>query len=150
MLCDQIVLTLSTAISSALATTPYCDNANGLAGSGSANQFVSGCCKSDADCQSGCCSFLKGQCVGAVAAKENGPDGGCGFGGSAPGNGITSSSNGVIPTAVGSNSTAALSTSDVSDSSASSSNGTAKFMAKWRREERWTTRISAHPTNINN
>ncbi|KAG7091904.1 hypothetical protein E1B28_008301 [Marasmius oreades] len=45
-------------------------------------QFITGPCKSDADCASGCCGFKSGKCAGAVVALER--DGGCGFGNPTP------------------------------------------------------------------
>jgi hypothetical protein len=47
-------------------------------------QFITGPCKSDADCASGCCGFNTGKCAGAVIAQER--DGGCGFGDQFPNN----------------------------------------------------------------
>jgi len=58
--------------------------ANGKAAKGAAapkgkgKQFITGACKSDADCASGCCGFKTGKCAGAIIAQER--DGGCGFG----------------------------------------------------------------------
>ncbi|KAL0581021.1 hypothetical protein V5O48_001015 [Marasmius crinis-equi] len=49
---------------------------------GTGTQFITGPCKSDADCGSGCCGFKTGKCAGAVVALER--DGGCGFGNPAP------------------------------------------------------------------
>ncbi|KAG7088548.1 hypothetical protein E1B28_012530 [Marasmius oreades] len=45
-------------------------------------QFITGLCKSDADCASGCCGFKSGKCAGAIIAQER--DGGCGFGNATP------------------------------------------------------------------
>jgi hypothetical protein len=45
-------------------------------------QFITGVCKSDADCASGCCGFKSGKCAGPVVAQER--DGGCGFGDAQP------------------------------------------------------------------
>ncbi|KAF7508983.1 hypothetical protein GJ744_008539 [Endocarpon pusillum] len=45
-------------------------------------QFITGVCKSDADCASGCCGFKTGKCAGAIVAQ--GRDGGCGFGDAQP------------------------------------------------------------------
>ena len=45
-------------------------------------QFITGPCKSDADCASGCCGFKSGKCAGAIIAQER--DGGCGFGDAQP------------------------------------------------------------------
>jgi hypothetical protein len=45
-------------------------------------QFITGPCKSDADCAAGCCGFKSGKCAGAVIAQER--DGGCGFGDAQP------------------------------------------------------------------
>eukprot|EP00753_Platysulcus_tardus_P021807 PLAT9133.1.p3 GENE.PLAT9133.1~~PLAT9133.1.p3 ORF type:complete len:202 (+),score=9.63 PLAT9133.1:124-729(+) len=47
-------------------------------------QFITGVCKSDADCASGCCGFNSGKCAGPVIAQER--DGGCGFGDAQPNN----------------------------------------------------------------
>lgn len=41
-------------------------------------QFITGTCKADSDCASGCCGFNSGKCAGPVIAQER--DGGCGFG----------------------------------------------------------------------
>ncbi|KAK1236349.1 hypothetical protein PQX77_000382 [Marasmius sp. AFHP31] len=49
---------------------------------GTGTQFITGPCKSDADCASGCCAFTTGKCAGAIVALER--DGGCGFGNAAP------------------------------------------------------------------
>ncbi|CCX10117.1 hypothetical protein FPQ18DRAFT_392829 [Pyronema domesticum] len=54
----------------------------GAAGNGQGKQFITGVCKSDADCASGCCGFKSGKCAGAIIAQER--DGGCGFGDGAP------------------------------------------------------------------
>ncbi|KAL8755355.1 MAG: hypothetical protein Q9199_003705 [Rusavskia elegans] len=45
-------------------------------------QFITGACKSDSDCASGCCAFNTGKCAGPVIAQQR--DGGCGFGNTAP------------------------------------------------------------------
>ena len=45
-------------------------------------QFITGVCKGDADCASGCCGFTSGKCAGAIIAQER--DGGCGFGDAQP------------------------------------------------------------------
>lgn len=50
------------------------------AGNKVGKQFITGVCTSDADCASGCCSFLRGVCAGAIIATERESDGGCGFG----------------------------------------------------------------------
>ncbi|KAI0341947.1 hypothetical protein BDW22DRAFT_1331262, partial [Trametopsis cervina] len=47
-------------------------------------QFITGACKHDSDCASGCCGFKSGKCAGAVIAQER--DGGCGFGDAHPNN----------------------------------------------------------------
>jgi len=47
-------------------------------------QFITGACKSDADCASDCCGFRTGKCAGAVIAQDR--DGGCGFGEAVPNN----------------------------------------------------------------
>ncbi|KAK1230293.1 hypothetical protein PQX77_006622 [Marasmius sp. AFHP31] len=49
---------------------------------GTGTQFITGPCKSDADCGSGCCAFTTGKCAGAIVALER--DGGCGFGNPTP------------------------------------------------------------------
>ncbi|KAL0572752.1 hypothetical protein V5O48_009216 [Marasmius crinis-equi] len=49
---------------------------------GTGTQFITGPCKSDADCGSGCCGFNTGKCAGAIVALER--DGGCGFGNPTP------------------------------------------------------------------
>jgi len=45
-------------------------------------QFITGQCKSDADCASGCCGFKSGKCAGPIIAQTR--DGGCGFGDGKP------------------------------------------------------------------
>jgi len=42
-------------------------------------QFVTGKCTSDSDCQQGCCAFSTGLCAGPGIAQSN-ADNGCGFG----------------------------------------------------------------------
>ena len=44
--------------------------------------FITDVCKSDADCDSGCCGFRTGKCAGPIVAQER--DGGCGFGNAQP------------------------------------------------------------------
>ncbi|KAJ7639309.1 hypothetical protein FB45DRAFT_740837 [Roridomyces roridus] len=46
------------------------------------NQFVTGPCTVDSDCQQGCCAFNTGKCAGPAVAQTR--DGGCGFGSPAP------------------------------------------------------------------
>lgn len=46
-------------------------------------QFVTGKCTSDTDCQQGCCAFSTGLCAGPGIAQSN-ADNGCGFGQPAP------------------------------------------------------------------
>jgi len=46
------------------------------------NQFVTGPCTTDSDCQQGCCAFNTGKCAGPAIAQTR--DGGCGFGSPAP------------------------------------------------------------------
>src|SRR5947207_2949312 len=46
-------------------------------GNGQGKQFITGGCKTDADCASGCCGFNTGKCAGAIVALQR--DGGCGF-----------------------------------------------------------------------
>ncbi|KAJ7153954.1 hypothetical protein C8R43DRAFT_1001571 [Mycena crocata] len=46
------------------------------------NQFVTGPCTQDSDCQQGCCAFTTGKCAGPSIAQTR--DGGCGFGNAAP------------------------------------------------------------------
>ncbi|KAJ7070037.1 hypothetical protein C8F01DRAFT_1364109 [Mycena amicta] len=46
------------------------------------NQFVTGPCKKDSDCQQGCCAFKTGKCAGPGIAQTR--DGGCGFGSAHP------------------------------------------------------------------
>jgi len=46
------------------------------------NQFVTGPCKQDSDCQQGCCAFKTGKCAGPGIAQTR--DGGCGFGNPQP------------------------------------------------------------------
>ena len=48
-------------------------NAHALPGT-----FITDVCKSDNDCNSGCCGFNTGKCAGPIVAQER--DGGCGFG----------------------------------------------------------------------
>ncbi|KAJ7184231.1 hypothetical protein C8R46DRAFT_1343360 [Mycena filopes] len=47
------------------------------------NQFVTGACSVDSDCQQGCCGFATGKCAGPAVAQSNG-SGGCGHGTAAP------------------------------------------------------------------
>ncbi|KAJ6472758.1 hypothetical protein C8R47DRAFT_724829 [Mycena vitilis] len=47
------------------------------------NQFVTGACSVDSDCQQGCCGFSTGKCAGPAIAQSNG-SGGCGHGASSP------------------------------------------------------------------
>jgi len=47
------------------------------------NQFVTGACTQDSDCQQGCCAFTTGKCAGPDVAQTN-ADGGCGFGNASP------------------------------------------------------------------
>jgi len=47
------------------------------------NQFVTGACSVDSDCQQGCCGFSTGKCAGPAVAQSNG-SGGCGHGNSSP------------------------------------------------------------------
>ncbi|TDL23456.1 hypothetical protein BD410DRAFT_820798 [Rickenella mellea] len=54
--------------------------ANTLARRG--NQFVTGPCTQDSDCQQGCCAFTTGKCAGPAIAQTR--DGGCGFGNPKP------------------------------------------------------------------
>ncbi|KAF8188927.1 hypothetical protein K438DRAFT_1972115 [Mycena galopus ATCC 62051] len=53
------------------------------AGQRRGNQFVTGPCTTDSDCQQGCCGFSTGKCAGPAVAQSNG-SGGCGFGNAAP------------------------------------------------------------------
>ncbi|KAK7007599.1 hypothetical protein R3P38DRAFT_3365889 [Favolaschia claudopus] len=46
------------------------------------DQFVTGPCAKDSDCQQGCCAFTTGKCAGPAVAQTR--DGGCGFGSAAP------------------------------------------------------------------
>ncbi|KAI0630217.1 hypothetical protein C8Q77DRAFT_248962 [Trametes polyzona] len=46
------------------------------------NQFVTGPCTQDSDCQQGCCAFNTGKCAGPAIAQTR--DGGCGFGNPKP------------------------------------------------------------------
>jgi hypothetical protein len=46
------------------------------------NQFVTGPCAQDSDCQQGCCAFNTGKCAGPAIAQTR--DGGCGFGSGKP------------------------------------------------------------------
>ncbi|KAL8844592.1 MAG: hypothetical protein Q9205_003586 [Flavoplaca limonia] len=48
----------------------------------SGTQFITGACKSDSECASGCCAFKTGKCAGPVIAQQR--DGGCGFGDASP------------------------------------------------------------------
>ncbi|KAJ3097289.1 hypothetical protein HDU97_004974, partial [Phlyctochytrium planicorne] len=48
------------------------------AGGNKKKTFITDVCKSDDDCQSGCCGFKTGKCAGAIVALER--DNGCGFG----------------------------------------------------------------------
>ncbi|KAJ6452251.1 hypothetical protein C8R45DRAFT_1083460 [Mycena sanguinolenta] len=53
------------------------------AGQRRGNQFVTGPCSQDSDCQQGCCGFSTGKCAGPSVAQSNG-SGGCGHGTAAP------------------------------------------------------------------
>ncbi|KAJ7246104.1 hypothetical protein B0H12DRAFT_1021412 [Mycena haematopus] len=53
------------------------------AGQRRGDQFVTGPCTQDSDCQQGCCGFSTGKCAGPAVAQSNG-SGGCGFGTAAP------------------------------------------------------------------
>ncbi|KAJ7498557.1 hypothetical protein FB451DRAFT_1347119 [Mycena latifolia] len=53
-----------------------------FAGQRRGDQFVTGPCTQDSDCQQGCCAFNTGKCAGPAIAQTR--DGGCGFGTSAP------------------------------------------------------------------
>jgi hypothetical protein len=53
-----------------------------FAGQRRGNQFVTGPCTQDSDCQQGCCAFTTGKCAGPAVAQTR--DGGCGFGTGAP------------------------------------------------------------------
>ncbi|KAI0787636.1 hypothetical protein C8Q74DRAFT_1253001 [Fomes fomentarius] len=46
------------------------------------DQFVTGPCARDSDCQQGCCAFNTGKCAGPAIAQTR--DGGCGFGNAKP------------------------------------------------------------------
>ena len=50
---------------------------------GAGTQFITGVCKNDADCASGCCGFTSGKCEGAIVSQERQ---GCGFGNATPNN----------------------------------------------------------------
>ncbi|KAH9848529.1 hypothetical protein C2E23DRAFT_888991 [Lenzites betulinus] len=52
------------------------------AGARRGNQFVTGPCAQDSDCQQGCCAFNTGKCAGPGIAQTR--DGGCGFGNAKP------------------------------------------------------------------
>ncbi|CAK5269129.1 unnamed protein product [Mycena citricolor] len=52
------------------------------AGQRRGNQFVTGPCQQDSDCQQGCCAFNTGKCAGPAVAQTR--DGGCGHGSPAP------------------------------------------------------------------
>ncbi|KAI0827474.1 hypothetical protein BC628DRAFT_1495097 [Trametes gibbosa] len=52
------------------------------AGARRGNQFVTGPCARDSDCQQGCCAFNTGKCAGPAIAQTR--DGGCGFGNPKP------------------------------------------------------------------
>ncbi|KAJ7320795.1 hypothetical protein DFH08DRAFT_788993 [Mycena albidolilacea] len=53
-----------------------------FAGQRRGDQFVTGPCTTDSDCQQGCCAFNTGKCAGPAVAQTR--DGGCGFGSAAP------------------------------------------------------------------
>ncbi|KAF7334456.1 hypothetical protein MVEN_02275100 [Mycena venus] len=53
-----------------------------FAGQRRGDQFVTGPCTQDSDCQQGCCAFTTGKCAGPAVAQTR--DGGCGFGTPAP------------------------------------------------------------------
>lgn len=71
------LLTLATFV---VAVPPFDPNGAKNVGNGKGLQFITGQCKSDADCQSGCCANPTGICSGPGAATQQGKTG-CGFGG---------------------------------------------------------------------
>ncbi|GAD93936.1 hypothetical protein PTT_11589 [Paecilomyces variotii No. 5] len=68
-----------------------------LSASVSGLQFITGPCKSDAECASGCCGFNSGLCAGPVVAQER--DGGCGFGDAQPNDNAARALTGGAPAA---------------------------------------------------
>lgn len=55
-------------------------------------QFITGVCKSDAECASACCGFTSGKCAAPFVANERGE--GCGFGDAQPNNNTLAASKG--------------------------------------------------------
>jgi len=81
------------AASSQAATTGFTNPK--AAGNGKGQQFITGKCLSDADCESGCCAFNTGLCAGADFAQDaSSGDGGCGFGDAQPNNNAAQAING--------------------------------------------------------
>jgi hypothetical protein len=88
------------------ANTAAAAKASGMTtNSGTGKQFITGVCKSDADCASGCCGFKSGKCAGAVIAQER--DGGCGFGDAQPNNNAAQALQGKAPASPSNANTAA-------------------------------------------
>ncbi|KAH0557018.1 hypothetical protein GP486_005190 [Trichoglossum hirsutum] len=87
---------------------------------GQGTQFITGACKSDADCASGCCGFKSGKCAGPIIAQER--DGGCGFGDAQPNDNAAQALRGKAPTSP-SNATPAVA---AKASSTAASGGTGK------------------------
>src|SRR5262249_20847634 len=92
-------------------------------------QFITGPCKSDADCASGCCGFNSGKCAGPVVAQER--DGGCGFGNAQPNDnaaqaltGGAGNANAAAATAPSSTATATAAAAAAATTSAGNGKGT--------------------------
>ena len=93
---------------------------NGNVGTGT--QFITGPCKSDADCASGCCGFNTGKCAGAIVAQE--VDGGCGFGNAQPNDNAARILRGEQPTSAAAAAPANTAATSSTGSSSGSSSGT--------------------------
>lgn len=65
-----------------LADTGATETATATAVQATGTQFITGPCKSDAECDSSCCGFNTGKCAGPIVAQTR--DGGCGFGNPTP------------------------------------------------------------------
>ncbi|EIN09602.1 hypothetical protein PUNSTDRAFT_18794, partial [Punctularia strigosozonata HHB-11173 SS5] len=92
------------------------------------NQFVTGPCSVDSDCQQGCCGFSTGKCAGPAVAQTNG-SGGCGHGTAAPNcntaAAFVSQLDGLPFTPATASNTTSANTTSSNASTSSSSNATA-------------------------
>lgn len=90
-------------------------------GNGAGKQFITGQCKSDADCASGCCGFKSGLCAGAVIAQTR--DGGCGFGDASPNSNAAQALTGGAGAGAGAAAPAATAATGASNGSSGGNNG---------------------------